>query len=481
MTSVVLIALLAAGITAIFAAAAPIQRRARLAHETSRKLVHVTCGVVSAAIPHIVPDRPILIAASVVLFVALPLGGALGWFPGVVRPDRPARGPVCFLAAFLLLLVIEQDSGRISAAFLLVGLADAAACLVGQRWGRRRFRGSARTWLGSSAFFAVALAVLLVAGPLVGLSFWVALALALSGALITTALEAVTPSAADNFVVPVAAAVVLALGGAWSDTRAQIHLVEIALSVAIVAGAMRLSWLNDRGGLATLAVGLLGFVTVGWRPVAVLLAFFVASSALTRLRPDRAVQRDHVGGRDSTQVLALACVPILALVIGRLLGQDWMIGCLAASVAAAAADTWATEIGRFSRAAPRLITTLRPVPAGTSGGVSLLGLAGAALGSFAIAVVAAELTVAPRAALIPLAVLGVAASLVDSVLGALVQARYRCASCGRLEELPACCGRSDGRLVGGVRGLHNEHINLVMTALAALGYAGWIQLAASSP
>lgn len=67
-------------------------------------------------------------------------------------------------------------------------------------------------------------------------------------------------------------------------------------------------------------------------------------------------------------------------------GGDLFIIGIIANYAAVAADTFSSELGILSKGDPRLITswTLRKVPRGTNGGVSLLGLGAGLLGSLII-------------------------------------------------------------------------------------------------
>lgn len=167
-------------------------------------------------------------------------------------------------------------------------------------------------------------------------------------------------------------------------------------------------WLTGRGATAALAVGLATIWGLGWRGFVLLLAFFVSSSLLTTAAK---------GGRrrNERQVLANGGVAALAAFAG-----SWIV--FAGALAAATADTWATEIGRHSPVAPRLITNGGRVPPGTDGGMTLLGTAGGILGAGFIA--GLSYVFGQRGTLV-IAAAGVAGMLVDSLLGATVQGKVR--------------------------------------------------------
>jgi uncharacterized protein (TIGR00297 family) len=212
-----------------------------------------------------------------------------------------------------------------------------------------------------------------------------------------------------------------------------------------------MNWLSAGGTLAAVLVGSATAAGAGWRGLVLLFAFFLSSTWLT----------PGGGGRRAAQVAANGGIAALAALLARV-NPIWMPAC-AGALAAAAADTWATEIGGRSRAAPRLITTGAVVPPGTSGAVSWLGSAGGAAGAVCIAALAALIGLVGRHAALPVAVGGIAGGLADSLLGATVQARYRCPACGVVGETRRhSCGTS-GDLAAGLAWMTNDTVNLAAT------------------
>lgn len=169
-----------------------------------------------------------------------------------------------------------------------------------------------------------------------------------------------------------------------------------------------MSWLTRGGAAAALAVGLATIWGFGWRGLVLLLAFFVSGSLLTTAAKGG-------DGRNARQVIANGGVAAVAALTG-----NWSL--FAGALAAANADTWATEIGSHSRTLPRLITNGAVVPAGTDGGMTLLGTTGGIAGAGLVAGLSYAFG---HRGTVAIAVAGVVGMLVDSLLGATVQGKTR--------------------------------------------------------
>jgi uncharacterized protein (TIGR00297 family) len=222
--------------------------------------------------------------------------------------------------------------------------------------------------------------------------------------------------------------------------------------------------------MAAIVIGTLA-VAAGWAWGALLIGYFVASIALSRLRAaEKAARVGSVvakgGARDAVQVMANGGVFALAAVVAATpLLSESESGVVAAvalgALAASAADTWATEIGSLATRPPRSIITGRRVAPGTSGGVNLLGIAAMVLGAAFIAFGARLLSIdAPIAAVV---VGGVGGALADSVVGATLQDRRWCDTCGTSTERAVhSCGTTT-RHSGGLTAMDNDLVNLIAT------------------
>jgi uncharacterized protein (TIGR00297 family) len=258
-------------------------------------------------------------------------------------------------------------------------------------------------------------------------------------------------------------------------------IAGVLLSAAIALAAWRAGSLSRSGAVAALFIGTLG-VAAGWDWGALLILYFVSSSLLSRMGAAVKAQRsgsivEKGGSRDATQVLANGAVFAIAASLQLAHPSVLWLAAGAGALAASAADTWGTEIGMLSKSPPRMITTWRVVPTGTSGGVSALGIAAIVAGALFIALTAWLLH---RNARVAFAVLlgGLAGALVDSFGGALWQSRRICTECGSAtERVVHDCGARTER-AGGFGWLDNDGINAACTLFGALISLGALALIA---
>ncbi|MDQ3412426.1 MAG: DUF92 domain-containing protein [Chloroflexota bacterium] len=251
------------------------------------------------------------------------------------------------------------------------------------------------------------------------------------------------------------------------------------LAIIVVTIGRRQRWLTSQGAIVAAAAGAIITGAGGWWWGVLLVTFFASSSALSTFRrgaTDTMTARGHE--RDARQVIANGGVATAIAALGVVTRgplEPLHFALFCGAIAAVTADTWATEIGRFSRAAPRLITNGRPVARGRSGGITPLGTAGSALGGTLIGAQAALGVAAgwvtgppPWTLLAATAVAGLVGSLLDSLLGATIQAAYVEARSGRITEWQHDAGGNLTTLVRGARWITNDIVNAAASLAGAV-------------
>ena len=247
--------------------------------------------------------------------------------------------------------------------------------------------------------------------------------------------------------------------------------------------AFYLNALNKSGAIAATITGTIIFGLGGWQWATILLGFFISSSLLSKLlRKSKSSLSDKFSKgsrRDAVQVLANGGLGALLVVFHYFFPNHlWVWPAFLGGFAAVNADTWATELGVLSKKNPRLITSGKVVEQGTSGGITLLGTLSALGGAFFISLIGIlvwpvrDVTIISSPSLVRfllIALAGLLGSMVDSWLGATVQAIYHCQTCSKdTEQHPIHhCGTAT-TLVRGLKWFNNDLVNTLCAITGTL-------------
>ena len=261
----------------------------------------------------------------------------------------------------------------------------------------------------------------------------------------------------------------------------------LAALVGLIGWRMKALTPGGAAGAALIGGLVFGFGGLTW--AAVLIAFFAASSLLSRFssarRSQRAADFEKEGPRDFAQTLANGGIAgLMALGVG-LTGHEspwypYFTLAFFGAMAAATADTWATELGMLSSQQPRLITNGQPTQPGVSGGVTPAGLLASLAGGAFMGVVTFGLIQAASLLstgqwflqdwflLLVLPLAGFIGSLADSFLGATLQRLYYCPQCQTsTEKVIHACGTPTQR-IHGISWMNNDAVNFLATCVGAL-------------
>ncbi|MEM6335286.1 MAG: DUF92 domain-containing protein [Bacteroidota bacterium] len=484
----------AAGLAALVGMAEGMRAWLRWRSETVRRIVHALVGLWVAATPWLFegPEPILLLAAGFALLNIVAVRRM--WFKGMHAIRRRSWGTVTFplalmAALFLTWFIDAERTFALTAAFAVMGLADPAASLVGMSLRRPklyRIGHEVKSWAGTLTFAVVAFAACwagLQAHVLWhGLGWASEMVLAASAAVAVTAaiVEGLGTRGWDNFFVVLCVLVVLH----YADTHpaaADWLLVSSAVALAFASLAYALRFLDLSGAFAAglLAFSVLGLGGLMWTIPG--MVYFFGSSLLSKWRKgakQRLEAKQTKGSRrDAGQVYANGGIAWAALILYVFVPHTAFYWMYLAAFAAAAADTWSTEIGTAVQGRTRSVTTFRVLEPGRSGGISLAGTLGGVAGALSVWIAAAlvgwqavsDLGVGWSLLLVVGG--GVAGGLIDSLAGATVQALYWDEQAQAYIEAPPRMGR----IARGYRWIDNDAVNLICTLSGAiLALAGYV-------
>jgi uncharacterized protein (TIGR00297 family) len=412
--------------------------------EDARQWVHVASGSFAFLLRFLTWWHAAGLALVALAFnaVVLPrIGGRR-----LYRPVDEARGfPLGILlyplAVLFLILIFATRLDVAAAAWGILALGDGAATLVGRRAGSWRLSWNRdKTTAGTAAF------VVFGGAAGVALAWWTRPAIAppppiafviiapIAAAVCAAFVETIPVRLDDNISVPAVAASILWLGTLCSNAAlsASIPALVRAAPWAFVVNGL-VSWLGYRARTVTRS-GMLGGALVGviiytcagaaaW--IFLFLTFFVATAA-SRLGLTRkmmlGIAEERGGRRGAGNALAncgVAAVAAIAAVWTPFPGAALIA--LVAALTAGGSDTVASEVGKAWGRSTFLVTSLRRVPPGTPGAMSLEGTAAGIVAALGLAVAAVALGLMSSTSVVAIVVAATVGALVESALGATLE------------------------------------------------------------
>jgi uncharacterized protein (TIGR00297 family) len=355
------------------------------------------------------------------------------------EPDGRAGILLYPISLLTLALIFYRHLAVVAAAWGVLGLGDIMAAVAGERWGRRHlpFNGG-KTWAGFLSFigFGAAGGFVLLLWASAGMPVTKALKIGIAAGIVGALVESLPIRLDDNVTVPFVCAGFIFCAALISQVSFDENLpylgVRIFLAVAINAVFALLAWrlrhVTRSGAAVGFCLGVAVYMGFGYKSFLILLGFFVLASVATRLgyttKLARGIAEKRQGARSWREAMGnlLPAAWFAILVITTPYQAAFLIAMLAA-LAEAAGDTVASEMGKWLSPKAWLITSLKSVPAGEDGGISLAGTAAGIAASALIVALGYGLHLATLegAALAFLA--AVAGNFADSILGATLERR----------------------------------------------------------
>lgn len=410
---------------------------------STRKIVHISMLSFALLLPFLTwveAAGAALMALMFNLFILPRLELDLG--KRVAGESRPFAwtGIVAYpISVLVLILLFGRRMEVVGAVWAIMALGDGFASVAGEA-----LRGpavpwnSSKTWSGFFGFVAAGTMGSFLLGRWVDPSFpsTKVLIVCVATAAVGAVVESLPIGLDDNFSVPLVCGSFMycALLMQWSAVESNLPYlgVRVLLAVAIngvfALVALALLTVNRSGAFMGFLMGVTIYMGYGYKSFLLLLAFFVIGTVATRLGYARKAAMGVAEGRRGARSWREATANTLAAAFFSVLVitthyEAAFLAALIAALAEAAGDTISSEIGQWVSGRAYMITTLKPVPVGQDGGISLAGTLAGFGASAAIVAVGYALGLCRPGTAVVAFIAAVVGNLFDSYLGATIERR----------------------------------------------------------
>ena len=440
----------------------------------TRKVVHILVGFEWVILYHYMGAGVHFLAVCILFLLLLTVAYKGRLMPMISSDDDNAPGTVYYAAAMTGVAAVGCFVPAVMLPFgigvMCTSLGDGLAGVVGQAVGKcnPKIFGN-KSLLGTLTNLTVSAICAYVISSLYSMEIGVVPCIIIG--VLSAELELITPYGLDNASVT------------WSTTALAFsfmyfpgisgYLVPIIFTPVIIAFALSKKALTTDGVIAAILLDLAVSIAFGNSGFIVLCVFFIGSIVIDKVkkhykkqgRKEKSAKGDC---RDYMQVIANGLPAFVISIAFIITNKPIFIIPFTASLTEAFADTAASGIGAFSKHTYDPFR-MKKCESGLSGGMSLLGTLASLLAAVIMALIAYAIGFIGGgfSTFVIVVASAFSGAVFDSLLGSLLQVKFKCTACGAITERDRHCGRATVR-ASGFTSIDNDTVNLISSSFAAI-------------
>lgn len=448
----------------IFAVGPFVQKKTSI--ESSRKTIHTMLFVVWVLIDIFLKNTIHQIIVPVIFIILNALSYKFKFYKSVEREEGNHLGTVYFAIAITVIMTVAYFfptmyyATGIASFCLTVG--DGFAALIGYNTKSRKLI-STKTLNGTiSCIVASAICIFAFCSIYpVHLSIVSILLIA-----VLTGILELTGKGLDNFTISFG---VFLASNALINNYSSNLLMSLAIAILIFTIVFFAKAITYAGSLFSMVI-VFSFSYFGgiWGLTFLLLTYFTIF--FVAILKKRNGKRESISRpRGFLQILINGGLGTLFIILFGISKKPEFMIISVVAIGGCFVDSLSSDIGVLSSKAPIDIIKFKPIDNGLSGGVSVLGTTSAFVASLLIAIYTKCFFETPISTSIFICALVFFQTVLDSILGSVFQAKYKCTACGKITETHCCCDMKTEHY-SGIMFVNNNMVN-ILTSLIVVAIA----------
>ncbi len=438
----------------------------------TRKVVHILVGFEWVILYHFFGAGLNFLAVCLFFLVLLTVAYRFKLMPMISSDNDNAPGTVYYAVAMTGVAIVACFVPDVMVPFgvgiFCTSIGDGFAGVIGQlvkKYNPKIYASKSLFGTLANAVFSLGSVLVMEAIFDMGLAVWQMLLIA----FFSVSLELVTGKGLDN--ITITWGVTALTYGFIHYSAITFYIVPILCTPWFIGLSLKKKVLTRGGVLLALAFDLLISLALGNFGFVLLAAFLVLAVLVDKFkkriknigRTDEAEKGDC---RDYMQVIANGMIAAMCAVLYLISSKQVFIIAFSASLAEALADTVSSGIGIVSHKTYDVFR-LRKCEGGISGGMSLIGTLSSLVAAYLMGMIAYFFGVVNITEVLIISLSGFLGGVFDSLLGSLVQAKFKCTSCGKITEKSQHCSLPTVHH-SGLSFVDNDCVNILSGCFAAV-------------